>query len=411
MVFPKQQVIQWINERKEEVVEIYKSILRIPALAPKNGGDGEWDKAQKIIEIITAWGWKDWLEVVEVPDPKAKNQSRPNLIITYNPENLSSPAIISVSHMDIVPVGDLTEWDHDPFDPLVKDGKLFGRGTEDNGQGLICSLYGLKCIVDLKLTIANPIKVVIVADEELGSTYGIRPLVEQNRFSADDIVVVPDAGVKSGLEIEVAEKKPFQVHIITEGHQGHAARPNDALNTQPVANALASRLYEELHTRFTESDPLFYPPVSTFEPTKRVNNVENTNTLPGRDEQWWDCRLLPDAPVEEIKKVFLTTAAEIEKKWNAKITVNIRTRDIKIPTINADTQVVQRMQKAIGTMIEGKTTLVGIGGGTCAAFFRMAGIKAIVWGHMDHTAHETNEYCVVENLYTDIAIFTAFFME
>lgn len=410
MKFPKQMVSEWIKQNHKEILEIYKSILRIPALAPDNGGDGEWKKAKKIIEIITEWGWKDWLEIVEVPDEHAEKQSRPNLIITYNPKNLNTPAIVSVSHMDIVPVGDLTEWDHDPFDPIEKEGKLYGRGSEDNGQGLICSLFGLKCIVDLKLAVSNPIKVVFVADEELGSQYGIIPLIHQNFFSKEDIVIVPDAGVQSGLEVEIAEKDPFRVQIITEGRQGHAARPNDALNTQPIANQLASRIYSELHSKFQQTDPLFYPPYSTFEPTKRKNNVENVNTLPGRDEQWWDCRLLPSAPKKEIKKVIKHLAKEMEEEWHAKIKVTFHSREQSIPPIPKDAPVVKRLTSAIGTMINGEPKLIGIGGGTCAAFFRLAGIHAVVWGHMDHVAHQTNEYCVIENIFTDIGIFAAFYL-
>ena len=414
MLFPKATITQWIDAHRSEILDTYQSILRIPALSPENGGNGEWDKTRKILEILSAWGWGDWIEVIEIPDERAQKGTRPNIIITYNPTSLAldeGGCIISVAHLDVVPVGDLSQWDHDPFDPVVIEGKLFGRGTEDNGQGLICSLYGLKCIVDLQLPVSHSIKIVLVADEEMGSKYGIQPLVKQNLFNPNDLVVVPDAGVVSGLEIEVAEKIPLRVEITTEGRQGHAARPTDALNTQPIANKLATLLFDRLHSQFAGTDPLFYPPVSTFEPTKRKNNVENVNTLPGKDIQWWDCRLLPSAPKDEIQELFLSTAREIEQESGATITVEFRSHDFQVPVITADTPVVKRLQKAIGTMIPGEIKLVGIGGGTCAAFFRFEGIPAIVWGHMAHVAHETNEHCVVDYLYTDIAIFAAFFLD
>ncbi|MHA1673030.1 MAG: M20 family metallo-hydrolase [Promethearchaeota archaeon] len=415
MQFPKTKIQEWIDANKSEILETYQSILIIPALSPEfKEGVGEWKKTRRLLEIFKAWGWGDWIEVIEIPDKRAQNGTRPNIVITYNPNNLSlddGGSVISVAHMDIVPVGDLSQWDHDPFDPVVRDGKLFGRGTEDNGQGLICSLYGLKCIVDLKLTVSHPIKIVLVSDEEVGSRYGIQPLIKQNLFHPNDLVVVPDAGVASGLEIEVAEKKPLRVTITTEGRQGHAARPNDALNTQPIANKLAVLLYDRLHAQYNETDPLFYPPVSTFEPTKRVNNVDNTNTLPGKDVQYWDCRVLPSAPYEEIQNLFLSTAKEVEEESGATISIEFRARNVKVPIITAETSVVQRLKKAIGTMILGEVKLVGIGGGTCATFFREANIPAVVWGHMAHVAHETNEFCLLDNLYTDIGVFVAFFLD
>jgi succinyl-diaminopimelate desuccinylase len=52
--------------------------------------------------------------------------------------------------------------------------------------------------------------------------------------------------------------------------------------------------------------------------------------------------------------------------------------------------------------------IVGLGGGTCAAYFRYADIPAVVWGHMDHVAHQANEYCILDYIYTDIGIYCAF---
>ncbi|MHA1719829.1 MAG: M20 family metallo-hydrolase, partial [Promethearchaeota archaeon] len=297
MKFSKENIDQWIESNRKKIIETYKEILRIPALSPENGGDGEWEKATKIIEILTEWGWKNWIKTVSIPDERVSKKSRPNIIITYNPNNSTLPAICSVGHMDVVPVGEIAQWNHDPFDPIEKNGKLYGRGTEDNGLGLITPLAALKCIIDLKLHVSRPIKLILVADEETGSRFGIQPLIEQKLFQSDDLIIVPDAGVKSGLEIEIAEKTPLRAKITTNGLQGHAARPNDALNTQPIANLLATRLYDQLHKQFNEQNELFYPPISTFEPTMRRNNVSNINTLPGRDEQWWDCRLIPETNI------------------------------------------------------------------------------------------------------------------
>lgn len=410
MKFPLKEIENWIEHHKAEILENYKRILRIPAISPENGGTGEYDKVQEILALLTEWGWQDWVEVINIPDDRAKYSVRPNIIITYSPQKIELPAVISVAHVDVVPVGELSDWDHDPFDPIVLEGKLYGRGTEDNGLGMICSLYGLKCIVDLHLPITQPIKVVLVADEEMGSKYGIRPLIQQNLFNKEDLVLVPDAGVKSGLEIEVAEKIPFRAKIEVQGKQGHAARPNDALNAQPIANRLATLLFDRLHEKFAENNPLFYPPVSTFEPTKRQNNVANVNTLPGLDTQWWDCRLIPETDKNAVKSLFLTTIKEVETQSGAKITPEFREYDLKFPEISAETPVVARLRQAISLKLPGETKLVGIGGGTCAAFFRMVGIPAIVYGHMDHVAHQTNEYCVLTNLYDDIAIFAGFFL-
>ena len=66
----------------------------------------------------------DSVGVVESPDPTAERGSRPNIIATIDGEG---PALWIVSHMDIVPEGKIGLWNTDPFDPVVKDGRLYVR--------------------------------------------------------------------------------------------------------------------------------------------------------------------------------------------------------------------------------------------------------------------------------------------
>src|SRR5699024_11049830 len=53
-----------------------------------------------------------------------------------------------LGHVDVVPVGDLNNWDSDPFELTEKDGKLYGRGTTDDKGPLLASMYALKAILD-----------------------------------------------------------------------------------------------------------------------------------------------------------------------------------------------------------------------------------------------------------------------
>ena len=81
--------------------------------------------------------------------------------------------------MDKVPAGDLSLWDTDPFTPVEKDGKIFGRGSEDNGASLIATIYAVKTIMDLGVRPKNNIAIALVSDEETGSDFGIKYLLKQ----------------------------------------------------------------------------------------------------------------------------------------------------------------------------------------------------------------------------------------
>jgi len=72
-----------------------------------------------------------------------------------------------------VPAGDPSLWSHDPFEAHVEDGKIYGRGAEDNGQAVITSLFAVKALIEAGIKPNVNIGLAFVADEETGSEYGI----------------------------------------------------------------------------------------------------------------------------------------------------------------------------------------------------------------------------------------------
>lgn len=106
----------------------------------------------------------------------------------------SDRTIWFVSHMDTVSPGDTKAWTYPPFDGTVVDDKLYGRGSEDNGQAVISTLFALKALLAVEEEPEFTIGAAVVADEEAGSDYGIKFLIEKGLFGKDDIFYVPDSG-------------------------------------------------------------------------------------------------------------------------------------------------------------------------------------------------------------------------
>jgi succinyl-diaminopimelate desuccinylase len=71
----------------------------------------------------------------------------------------------------------------------------------------------------------------------------------------------------------------------------------------------------------------------------------------------------------------------------------------------ANARIVTMLEQALIQVRGKKPTIGGIGGGTCAAYFREANIPAVVWGTAEETAHQPNEYTIIENLVNDAKIF------
>lgn len=71
-----------------------------------------------------------------------------------------------LGHLDVVPVGDLTNWHHDPFDCQVIDGKLIGRGTQDDKGPTLAALYAVKALIDSGVKFNKKIRFIFGTDEE-----------------------------------------------------------------------------------------------------------------------------------------------------------------------------------------------------------------------------------------------------
>jgi succinyl-diaminopimelate desuccinylase len=246
----------------------------------------------------------------------------------------------------------------------------------------------------------------MVADEETGSTFGLQYLVDHHAdlFDKKDIIIVPDAGEPDASMIEVAEKSIIWVKVKTQGKQVHASMPDRGINAFKAASNLAVK-FEELYSIYDKNDPVFDPPISTFEPTKKEANVPNVNTIPGDDVFYLDCRILPDYTIEEVMQTIRTMADEVEKQFKVKIELSTEQEEQAAPATPVDAPVVTALEKAVKDVYKIDAKPMGIGGGTVAAIFRRAGYHAAVWSTLDDLAHQPNEYCIISNMVNDAKVF------
>jgi succinyl-diaminopimelate desuccinylase len=313
--------------------------------------------------------------------------------------------------MDIVPPGDLSLWESDPYEIRVEGDKIIGRGVEDNQHGIVSSYLALKAIRESGEKMGGPVGLVLVADEETGSKYGLDYLI-QNRgelFSTNDLIMVPDAGNEEGTMIEVAEKSILWLKFTVTGQQCHGSTPDKGKNSLYGAARLITAL-EELKSRFALRDELFKPPASTFEPTKMEANVPNINTIPGRDVFFMDCRILPQYEVDDILATAKNIGDKLMKELDLTIEVEPTYRQDAAQPTPADAPVVKALSRSIETVSGLVAKPMGIGGGTVAAFFRKAGLPTAVWITMSDSAHQPNEYCLISNIINDAMVFACLYM-
>ncbi|MFP3041048.1 M20 family metallo-hydrolase [Treponema primitia] len=409
----KEKIFSFIETSAPLAVELETELTKRPAISPESGGEGELDKCIFLESWLKAQGITQ-LERYDAPDTRAKGGVRPNLIATI-PGKADTKRLWIMSHIDVVPPGEASLWKSDPWTVIQKDGgdgrglRLIGRGVEDNQQGLTASVVAALALVKQGIVPANTVKLLFAADEENGSAYGVDWLIRNQGavipelFRKDDMILIPDGGDQKGETIEIAEKNLIWARFSTIGAQAHGSRPDQGINAHLAGAELAVRLHEGLSKKFSDHDPLFEPDYSTFQPTKKEANVPNINTIPGDDVFCMDMRILPRYPAKTVLAEIDRIKAEIEAKRGVKISYTLPQCQESKPT-SPDAPLVKLLSKIVKEVYQAETRPIGIGGGTVGAYLRNAGIDSVVWSRMDDTAHQPNEYTLVNNILGDAKV-------
>jgi succinyl-diaminopimelate desuccinylase len=402
-------VYEKIESFRSDIIEMQRELTSRPALGPENGGRGEHDKATYVKEQLLLLK-PDSIHEIDAPDERAANGYRPNMVAVWRGRE-QGKAVWVLSHLDIVPPGDLSLWDADPYKLRVEGDKIIGRGVEDNQHGIVSSYFAVKGIADLDGPFPLQVGLALVSDEETGSRHGLEYLLRERRdlFKKEDLIIVPDGGNEEGAMIEIAEKSMLWMKFTILGEQCHASTPEKGNNSLFGAAKLILEL-ESLKARFNLRNPIFKPEQSTFEPTKIEANVPNVNTIPGRDVFYLDCRILPDYEVDEIVAEVTAISEKLAKQLSLRIQVEVTHRQKAAPPTPADSPVVAALARAIRKVTGLTAEPMGIGGGTVAALFRKAGFPAAVWSTTSPTAHQPNEYCLLKNIITDAKIMATVFL-
>ncbi|HUN53898.1 MAG TPA: M20 family metallo-hydrolase [Smithella sp.] len=404
------RVSQRIDSYRDAMIELQIALSGVSAVGPENGGDGELLKANLLKERLIQLGFKNF-QHYDAQDARVSSGIRPNFVTTMEGKN-KDRFIWIITHMDIVPPGELGLWSRDPYQAYVKDGILFGRGVEDNQQDMVASIFAAKALMDEGILPENSIKLGFVSDEETSSSMGLFYMIDstENLFNPDDLIVVPDSGNPEGSLIEVAEKSMLWLCFKTKGKQCHGSKPQLGNNAFVAASHLVTKL-GKLKKLFPKSDPLFDPPESTFEPTKKEANVGNINTIPGEDVFCMDCRVLPAYDLEDVMAAIQKTVRAIEKKFKVRIEISTAQYIQSVKPTSPDAPVVGALKEAIKAVYQIDAFAGGVGAGTVASYIRAHGYPVAVWSKTGQMAHQPDESCPIDNMLGDAKVFAHLFLQ
>ncbi|WP_257348200.1 M20 family metallopeptidase [Pseudalkalibacillus decolorationis] len=219
----KQTLIDEVESRKDELIELCSSLIRIPSENPP--GDST-EVSQFIANYLNQYGLEaDWHE----PADKMYN-----LVSNIGQED--GKHLIYCGHTDVVPAGDLSKWDFDPFSGEVKDGWILGRGASDMKAGLAGIMFAFALLKELKVDLPGKLTLAIVPDEETGGEYGVPWLLENGIITGNGCLI---AEPSSPLNPTLGQKGSYWFELEVFGEPGHGSLSPIAGNNA-ITDALAA---------------------------------------------------------------------------------------------------------------------------------------------------------------------------
>lgn len=308
---------------------------------------------------------------------------RPNVRGYWGDVNRSSKLVLE-AHADTVGVEGMSE----PFNPTIRDGKMFGRGTCDTKGALAAYLWVMKRLTPDRMRLPWSVEFWSVADEERGCL-GSLWLAERNIVG--DMMII---GEPTGCRVACYHKGRMTITLVVHGQAAHASVPETGINAIDGMAILLAAIRERWQVEIAAT----HHPVlgnGTSSVTQIVGGVRD-NIIPDRCEVTFDVRTVPPtderALIESLKRV-LSDASQ------GKIAFEVKSCEVRAALATEPTcEVAQRMLDAAGTCGESNEA-AKLPFLTDASSFTPKGSKCIVFGPgYIEQAHRLDEYLELSQL-------------
>ncbi|WP_104625014.1 succinyl-diaminopimelate desuccinylase [Helicobacter felis] len=300
-------------------------------------------------------------------------------------------------HIDVVPVG--AGWKHDPFEGVVEDDILYGRGAQDMKGGIGAFLSALHAVCAELADNPPPLilSVLLTSDEEgaarFGTKYMLEVLQEKNLLPHYALVAEPTSAKLLGDSVKIGRRGSIGGKIIVQGIPGHVAYPKTSLN--PI-NLIADKLNLIADAHLDKANAHFEPSRLVITSLKSISDAENVT--PQTLEICFNVRHSPQVTLEDVAH-FLDAVLE-------KVPCSITLQQNSLPFLSSQNcALVGHIQEAITAVLERTPSLNTYGGTSDARFFAACGVEVVEFGLLNSHIHSIDECVSVEDLNNLCAVF------
>lgn len=389
---PGDRILNYIQAHETELLRFVGDLVATPSETPP--GD-----ERAVVERIELE-----LATLGLPRPKivALAPYRPNLILSIHGAATGRTLILN-GHTDTKPVGDRSAWNTNPFDPVVRDGVLYGLGSTDMKGAVAAMVYATAAVAEVRDEIWGELQLLLSADEEGGSQFGVKYLASIDALRADAALIGEPSGIRRELEfLDLDSRGILCFRIRVFGDQMHSSLSDefDAANASLQAAQLMLQLKKDFHRDGT-----------TVNPGVTLQGGVYFGVVPGRAEFGCDIRVPVGSRESEMREEvdrWLAQRMAHEPKLKAEVVWSSPpTSWIEPVRFPADHRLALALQEACARVMLEPPVLGCFPGATDAPWFVAAGVPTVpAFGPgLLPLAHSPNECVRVDSIYACARIY------
>ena len=312
----------------------------------------------------------------------------------------TGPLVVFAGHTDVVPTGDLAAWHSPPFEPTIRDGRLYGRGAADMKGSLAAMLTATERLLARRPDLPGSLGWLITADEEGDAVDGTVRVMEALTARGEHIdcciVGEPSSTARVGDVVRNGRRGSLNARLRVRGIQGHVAYPETVRNpiheALPALHALASRRWDEGNR--------FFPPTS-FQISNLNAGTGATNVVPGHADVLFNFRFSTESTAAslqaEVEAVLDRHGLDYELQWTLS----------GEPFLTGEGTLLATTAAVLAKVQGGPPEFSTSGGTSDGRFIAPHGAQLIELGPCNATIHKIDEHVRVEELDELSAVYEA----
>ena len=304
-----------------------------------------------------------------------------------------SPNVLFAGHTDVVPAGNINDWDSDPFTPTIKDNVVYGRGCSDMKSSIACMIAATK-----RFVLENPdhngsIGFLLTSDEEGPADFGTKVAIEKMK----DLGYVPDFTIVGeptsskilGDTIKNGRRGSITGELIINGVQGHIAYPELAINPNHYTGKIINDLIKH---NWCSGNKYF--PATSLQISSIISDQVASNMIPAKVKVIFNLRFSSELTEDKIKSTVKSLIDAHEVDYDISWTCSAH------PFITNEGKLTDTLKAAIRKTIHHDPVLSTNGGTSDARFLSKVSNETVEFGGINQTAHKINENINIDDLFS-----------